>query len=84
MSEQVKSQIDQQRKKLEIDIIKDNHLNSINRDILYVCHSDLNRSTPTKDFKFEHFRDRIKTSQAAKRPRRTQLSNQLNRHRSEK
>ena len=56
--------------KLEIEILKDNHKNSTNRDVLYICAEDLNRSTPTKDYKFEQFKHRVKTCKASSRKRR--------------
>lgn len=37
LSKEVEQTLDNMRKKLDIDIIKDNHLNSVNRDILIVC-----------------------------------------------
>jgi len=44
-----------QRKKLEIELIKDNYKNAVNSEILQSC-TDEGASTPTKDFKYENFR----------------------------
>ena len=59
MNEKILSEIDSQRRKLELEIVKENHYNSVNRDILYICHSDLARDTPYRDYKYEDFRGKI-------------------------
>jgi hypothetical protein len=41
MNDKIVSEIDNQRRKLELDMIKENHYNSVNRDILYMCAQDL-------------------------------------------
>ena len=56
LTKEVEQTLDNMRKKLDIDIIKDNHMNSVNRDNLIVCSDYLHRSTPTKEFKYEKFR----------------------------
>jgi len=58
---------------LALEIVKENHHNSVNRDILYICQSDFQRGNPFKNFKYEKFRDKIK-SQAAKVKRNKALS----------
>lgn len=56
------AQLDLQRKKLEIDILMDNHNNEVNREILNLCKDDLARKQPTRDdFKYEQIRAHIKS-----------------------
>ena len=53
MNDKIVSEIDNQRRKLELDMIKENHYNSVNRDILYICSEDLKRDTPHRNYKYE-------------------------------
>ena len=52
-------EIDQQRKKLEIEILKDNLTNQINRDILVMFEDDLSQPNPVKTFRYENFKSVI-------------------------
>ena len=54
-------QIKQQRKKLEIDIIKENHDNQINHLIMTtICKDDLALKQPVKsEWRFEKFKNKI-------------------------
>ena len=56
----MQKEIEQQRRKIEVEIIKENHLNSINRDILYICGRDLEKKTPFRQFKFESYGRKLK------------------------
>ena len=56
LSASVVSEIESQRKKLELEIIKENYLNEVNRHILYICHSDGKQETPFRKFKYERFK----------------------------
>ena len=56
LNEQVKSEIETQRRKLELEILKENYLNEVNRHILYICHSDGSQETPFRKFKYERFK----------------------------
>ena len=73
LSDKVVAEIENQRKKLALDIIKENYHNSVNRDILYICQNDFQRGNPFKNFKFEKFREKIK-SQTAVMKRNRHLS----------
>lgn len=46
---------------MEIEVIRDNYKNSVNKEIMVICESD-GRVTPTKEYKYEKIRERIRTS----------------------
>jgi hypothetical protein len=53
-------EIESQRKKLELDILKENYFNEVNRHILYICNNDLNQETPFRKFKYERFKSNLR------------------------
>lgn len=67
MNERVVAEIDSQRRKLELDILRENVRNEVNRDILYMCQQDYQTETPCRNLKYETFRKRIIHSQLAER-----------------
>lgn len=60
LSQSVIGEIESQRKKLELDILKENYLNEVNRHILYICNNDLNQETPFRKFKYERFKSNLR------------------------
>ncbi len=66
-SAEIQKKIEQQRTAMDIELLMDNYMNKSNLDIFAICEQDLNRSTPTKEYRCDDFRRRIKSLRQSRR-----------------
>lgn len=50
-----------QRRALDIELLQDNYVNQSNLAIFAICQEDLDRATPTKQYRCDGFRTKLRS-----------------------
>jgi hypothetical protein len=57
---EIAKKIDMQRRALDIELLQDNYVNQSNLAIFAICQEDLGRATPTKQYRCDEFRTKLR------------------------